>query len=271
LASLPTLDETGVAVRQTGGRDPHHRIQIPRVLAEGSQPAGAGSRAPPAAPSPLDKGKGAASSSSAPGGTGGWRKRGDAGYVAPTGRLFWILLLIWTPPQKRRGPLAGPRRPAPRPRARRGTPVLRHPHHQIRHHHRSRRRHHHLGVISPRCTNGSNNNSSNNNSGRPASRVAGRSRAPSKCSPFFPRVQLLCLRVLTHPLLVRASSPSASKVAPPPSDTMPAGGSSSQQQASARSGAGEPPTATAASTMVTPSSTPSAATEEVPTAPTPVV
>jgi hypothetical protein len=102
----------------------------------------------------------------------------------------------------------GPRRPAPRPRARRGASVLRHHHHRTRHHRRhhhcqSRRHHLHLGVISPRGTSSNNHSSSsnNNNSGRPASMVAGRSRAPSKCSPFFPRVQLSCRRVLTHPCL----------------------------------------------------------------------
>jgi hypothetical protein len=86
----------------------------------------------------------------------------------------------------------GPRRPAPRPRARRGTLVLRHRHHQVHRHHNHRhhqvhRRHHHLGVISPRGTSSNNNNSSNNSgnsSGRLASRVAGKSRAPSKCNPF---------------------------------------------------------------------------------------
>jgi hypothetical protein len=31
---LPTLDESGIAVRQTGGRDPHRGIQIPGVPAE---------------------------------------------------------------------------------------------------------------------------------------------------------------------------------------------------------------------------------------------
>jgi hypothetical protein len=41
---------------------------------------------------------------------------------------------------------------------------------------------------------------------------------------LFPLVYLSCRRVLTHPLLVRISSPSAPKVAPPPPDTMPAGG-----------------------------------------------
>jgi hypothetical protein len=67
---LPTLDESGVAVRQTDGRDPHRGIQIPGVPAGGSRPADAGSRAPPMALSPSDKGKGAASSSSASGGSG---------------------------------------------------------------------------------------------------------------------------------------------------------------------------------------------------------
>jgi hypothetical protein len=70
----------------------------------------------------------------------------------------------------------GPRRPAPRPTTCRGTSVLRSYHH-----------HHHLGVITPRCASSSSNNnsSSNNSSDRPASRVTGESRDPSKCSPFF--------------------------------------------------------------------------------------
>jgi hypothetical protein len=70
LSWLSTLDESDVAVRQTGGRDPHRGIHIPSVPAEGSQPADAGSRAPPAAPNSSDKGKGAAGSSSSPGTTG---------------------------------------------------------------------------------------------------------------------------------------------------------------------------------------------------------
>jgi hypothetical protein len=99
---------------------------------------------------------------------GGRRKRGDTGCVAPTCHL------PRTPLRSARGLLAGPRRPVPGPRARRGAAVLRH--------------HHHLGVISPRGTSSSNNHSSssnNNNSERPASRVARRFRAPSKCSSFF--------------------------------------------------------------------------------------
>jgi hypothetical protein len=72
LATLPTLDESGVAVCQTGGRDPLRGIQIPGVPAGGPQPAsGAPSAGPAVAPSSMDRGKGPASSSSAPGGTGG--------------------------------------------------------------------------------------------------------------------------------------------------------------------------------------------------------
>jgi hypothetical protein len=107
---------------------------------------------------------------------GGRRKRGDAACVALTGRSFQSL------PRSARGPQAAPRRRAPRPTAHRGASVLwsrRHHHH---HHHRSRCHHRHLGVISPR---GSSSNSNSNKSGDLASRVTGRSRAPSKCSPFF--------------------------------------------------------------------------------------
>jgi hypothetical protein len=71
LATLPTLDESSVVVRQTGGRDPLRGIQIPGVPAGGPQPAGVAPSAPIMAPSPLDKGKGATSSTSAPVGSGG--------------------------------------------------------------------------------------------------------------------------------------------------------------------------------------------------------
>jgi hypothetical protein len=70
LAWLPTLDESGMAIRQTDGWDPHRGIHIPGVPAEGSQPADAGSGAPPAAPSSSDKGKGAVGGSSSSGATG---------------------------------------------------------------------------------------------------------------------------------------------------------------------------------------------------------
>jgi hypothetical protein len=71
LATLSTLDESGMAVRQTGGQDPHLGIRISDPPAEGPQPTGVAPSAPVVAPRPLDKGKGDASSSSAPGGTEG--------------------------------------------------------------------------------------------------------------------------------------------------------------------------------------------------------
>jgi hypothetical protein len=79
--------------------------------------------------------------------------------------------LVSEPPRSARGLQVGPRRPAHRPTARRGASVL-----------RSRHHHHHLGVITPRSTNSSNSSRSGD---RLASRVTGKSRGPSKCSPFF--------------------------------------------------------------------------------------
>jgi hypothetical protein len=107
------------------------------------------------------------------------RRRGGVGYVALIGRSFQ------SPPRSVRGPQAGPRGPTLRPPACRGTSAL-----------RSCRHHHHPGVITPGSTSSSSSNNINcrqrsNNSrigGRPASRAAGKSRAPSKCSPFFSRV-----------------------------------------------------------------------------------
>jgi hypothetical protein len=69
LARLPTLDEIGVAIHQTSGRDPHQGIHIPGVPVGGSQLTDVGSRAPLMPPSSSDKGKGSASGSSAPGAT----------------------------------------------------------------------------------------------------------------------------------------------------------------------------------------------------------
>jgi hypothetical protein len=72
LATLPTLNDSGVAVHQTGDRDPLRGSRIPGVLAGGTQPVSVVPSTNPAmAPSPLDKGKGAASSASARGSSGG--------------------------------------------------------------------------------------------------------------------------------------------------------------------------------------------------------
>ena len=51
LATLPTLDESDVAVRQTGGRDPHRGIRISDASAGAPQPTGVAHSAPVVAPS----------------------------------------------------------------------------------------------------------------------------------------------------------------------------------------------------------------------------
>jgi hypothetical protein len=181
LSWLPTLDESSVA----GGWDPHRGIRIPGVSARGSQPADAGSRGPPTAPNSSDTAKGAAGSFSSPGATG--RLEGERRHRLRRADRFFVSdpPLDSDSPRSVRGRLVGPWRPAPRPRARRGASVLLHHHHQThRHHHR-----HHQQVrrCHPRGSNSinSSNSSSSRGSERPASRVAGRSRAPSKCAPFL--------------------------------------------------------------------------------------
>jgi hypothetical protein len=58
LATLPTLDESSVAVRQTCGWDPHCKIWISDAPAGGPQPAGVAPSAPVAAPAPWTRAKG---------------------------------------------------------------------------------------------------------------------------------------------------------------------------------------------------------------------
>jgi hypothetical protein len=111
------------------------------------QSTGVAPSATAVAPAPWKRPKGLQAAPPPQVAPGGRRKRGDAGCAAPTGHLFQT-------PRSVRGLLVGPRRPAPRPRARRGESVLCHHHHRVRrhhnhHHHRSRRHHYHLGVIFP--------------------------------------------------------------------------------------------------------------------------
>jgi hypothetical protein len=145
LATLPTFDESGVAVRQTGSWDPHRGIRISDAPAGGPSLLAWLPVPPPRPPAPWTRAKGLQAVPPPQVPPGGQRKRGDAGCAAPTGHLFRT-------PRSVRELLVGPRRPAPRPRARRGASVLRHHHHRARrhhnhHHHRYRRRHHHPGVI----------------------------------------------------------------------------------------------------------------------------
>jgi hypothetical protein len=111
LARLSTLDESGVAVRQTGGQDPHQGIRIPGVPVGGPQPADVAPRVPPVGPSSPDKGKGPACSSSTPDAAGrseGVRRhrmrRADGSFVSD-------LPLDSGPPRSVRRWLVGLRRP----------------------------------------------------------------------------------------------------------------------------------------------------------------
>jgi hypothetical protein len=161
-------------------RTPLRGIQISDALAGVPQPASAGPAPTPLRPlAPWTRAKGLQAVPPPQVVPGGQRR--EAMEAASRRRVACL-----GPPKSARVLLVGPRRPTPRLRAHRGASVL-----------QCRRLRHPLGVITPRGIR-NNSNSNNNNrrqrsnssrSGdRPASRVAGKSRAPSKCSPFFPRV-----------------------------------------------------------------------------------
>jgi hypothetical protein len=57
LATLPTLDDSGVAVCETGGRDPLRGIQISDVPAGGPQPIGVAPSQSRHGPQPLGQGQ----------------------------------------------------------------------------------------------------------------------------------------------------------------------------------------------------------------------
>jgi hypothetical protein len=167
----------------TGSGSLVHRLGVPSTSVWLPVPI------PPWPPAPWTRAKGLQAVPPPQVAPGGRRRRGDAGCVALTGRSFW------SPPRSAKRLQMGPRRLAPRPTTRRGASVP-----------RSRHHHHHPGVITPKGTSSSNsrrgsssdlNCSSHNSSShkqcgdsirsgdRLASRVTGKSRAPSKCSPFF--------------------------------------------------------------------------------------
>jgi hypothetical protein len=106
LAMLPTLDESGMAVHQTGGWDPLLGIRISDAQARGPQPAGAAHSATPVvAPMPLDKGKGATSGTSAGApapGSSGWSEEERRYRLRRADRS-----LITEPPQKRQRTVGG--------------------------------------------------------------------------------------------------------------------------------------------------------------------
>jgi hypothetical protein len=102
LATLPTLDDNGVAVRQTGGRDPHRGIWISDAPTGGpSPPVWLTAPIPPWPPAPWTRAKGLQAVPLPQVAPGGRRRRGDAGGVVLTGRSFW------SPPQKRQRTAGG--------------------------------------------------------------------------------------------------------------------------------------------------------------------
>jgi hypothetical protein len=158
-----------VGTPSAGSESPMLRLRVPSPSVWLPTPI------PPWPPAPWTRAKGLQAVPPPQVALGGRRRRGDAGCVALTGHSFR------SPPRSARRLQMGPRRPAPRPTARRGALVP-----------RSRHHHHHPGVITPRSTSSSNSNrrgSSSDLSSRSgdllASRVTGKSRAPSKCSLFF--------------------------------------------------------------------------------------
>jgi hypothetical protein len=100
LATLPTFDESGVAVRQTGGRDPTAgsgspmcRLEAPRLSAWLPAP-------PPRPLAPWTRAKGLQAVPPSQVALEGRRKRGNADCAAPTGHLSWT-------PQKRQRTAGG--------------------------------------------------------------------------------------------------------------------------------------------------------------------
>jgi hypothetical protein len=123
-----------------GSRFLVHRLRVPSPSVWLPVPI------PPWPPAPWTRAKGLQAVPPPQVASGGRRRRGNAGCIALTGRLFR------SPPRSARRLQMVPRRLAPRPTTRRGVSVP-----------RSRRHHHHPGVITPRSTSSSN---SNNNSSR---------------------------------------------------------------------------------------------------------
>jgi hypothetical protein len=182
LARLSTLDESGVAVCQTCGWDPHRGIHILGVPGRGSQPANVAPRVPSAVPSPSDKGKGPASSSSAPDIAGRSEEARRHRLRRANGSFVGIFLEIRVLPRSVRKQLVGLRSPNLESRMGRGARALHHYHLQIRYHLRrlcQANRYRRRGSDS----NISKGSSSNNNNMCPASKATGRFTVPSKLRP----------------------------------------------------------------------------------------
>jgi hypothetical protein len=193
LATLPTLDDSGVAVRQTGGRDPLRGIWISGAAVGGPHPIGAAPSANLAmAPNPLDKGKGAASSAFAPGSSGGSEEKrrrrlrhADGSLVfEPTGFLTYVADGIEEASSQAHDAqrCVSPLIPLPPPPS--GGD---HPRSTSSNNNNNNRRgsSSDLSSSSHNISSHSQCGNSSRSGDRLASKVTGKSRAPSKCSPFF--------------------------------------------------------------------------------------
>jgi hypothetical protein len=177
LSWLPTLDESGMVVHQTSGQDPTGESVFSVYRPKVPSPPMRAPELPQRSPTPWTRAKGLQAALLLRAPPGGRRERGDTDYAAPMGLSSRTHPLIRIPPRSVRGWVGGPWGLAPRPRARRGASVLLHHHHQTRRH---RHRHHHQ--VRRRHPRGSSSINSSRGSERPASRVTGRSRGPSKCA-----------------------------------------------------------------------------------------
>jgi hypothetical protein len=121
LAWLPTLDESGVAIRQTSGRDPHQGSVFPVYRLGAPSPPMWAPELPPWPPAPRTRARGLRAALPLRVPLGGRRGRGDIDCAASMGHSSWIRPLVRTPPISIRRQLVGPRRPTLRPRARRGA------------------------------------------------------------------------------------------------------------------------------------------------------
>jgi hypothetical protein len=106
LAWLPTLDESGVAVRQTDGRDPHRGIQIRGVLAGGSQPTVWVPEFPRGS-QPLGQGQRGCRQLLCPGGTGESEEKRQRRLRRADGSLVTDPPVDSDPPQKRQRTVGG--------------------------------------------------------------------------------------------------------------------------------------------------------------------
>jgi hypothetical protein len=102
LAWLPTLDESGVAIRQTGGQDPHWGSIFLVYRPEVPSPPMRAPELPPQPPAPRTRAKGLRAALPLRVAQGGRKERGDTDCIVPTGLSSRTRPLIQTPQKRQR-------------------------------------------------------------------------------------------------------------------------------------------------------------------------